>query len=46
MCSNPETKREGNVVRRGAVELVLMVGFLTGGWEHMRKLKGIRFYKD
>ena len=46
MVKKEETRIAGYVVRKGAIELVLMVAFLTGGWEHMRKLKHIRSYTD
>ncbi|NCW67568.1 MAG: hypothetical protein EBV86_03205 [Marivivens sp.] len=32
------------VIRCGDIEIFFHVAFLTGGWEHMRKLKGLRTY--
>lgn len=33
-----------SVIRCGDVDLYLMVAFLTGGWEHMRRVRGARSY--
>jgi hypothetical protein len=33
-----------HVVRCGDIDLYMHVAFLTGGWDHMRNLKGLRVY--
>lgn len=33
-----------HVVRSGDIDLYMHVAYLTGGWDHMRALKGMRVY--
>ena len=37
-----ETRRIARAIGPGDCELIFHVAFLTGGWDHMRNLKGLR----
>ena len=43
--SDDQIKRiVSHVVRCGDIDLYMHVAYLTGGWDHMRSLKGLRVY--
>lgn len=41
---DPEKRAAAHVVRCGDLEVYTHVAFLTGGWNHMRSLSGLRTY--
>ena len=41
---DPEKRAAAHVVRCGDIEVCNHVAFLTGGWNHMRSLSGLRTY--
>jgi hypothetical protein len=44
--NDPLKKSQATVIACGDIDLIALVAYLTGGWDHLRRMKGLRTYDN